>query len=185
MTVLLVIIGITLVLLIIIWTIYNSLVRAQNIVEEAFSGIDIPLKKRFSLIPALVEATKAYNKHEAQLLQNIVELRTMENRLSSIGQTAGNDQAVSKVLKQFKITVEAYPDLKANTQFLNLMENLSAVENDLSMSRRYYNGATRDLNTKIEVFPAVLFAKKFGFSAVDFYEIDAAEKIIPSVNLND
>lgn len=185
MTAFLIIIGIVLALLITVWAIYNKLVRARNIVEEAFSGIDVQLKKRFTLIPQLVDATKAYNQHEAQLLENLVQLRSMENTSNNIQQTAGNDQKVTNALKQFKITIEAYPELKSNTQFLKLMDSLSAVENDLAMSRRYYNGATRDLNTQIEVFPAVLIAKKLGFKEVDFYKIDKAEKSAPIIDLND
>lgn len=184
MAMLFVFLGILVFVGIVILTIYNKLVKAQNIVEEAFSGIDVQLKKRFTLIPQLVDATKAYNKHESTMLQRIVELRSIENNIKNIQQTAGADQKVTGLLNQFKITVEDYPDLKANTQFLKLMDNLSAVENDLAMARRYYNGTTRDYNTKIEVFPAVLIAGKFGFREVSFYEINDAEKIVPEINLN-
>ena len=179
-----VILAIVVVTLIMALAIYNRLVKAQNIVEEAFSGIDVQLKKRFTLIPQLVDTTKAYNKHEAAMLERIVELRSIENNIKNIQQTSGADQKVTGLLNQFKITVEDYPDLKANTQFLKLMDNLSAVENELAMARRYYNGATRDYNTKIEVFPAVLIASKFGFKEISFYEIKKSEKTVPEINLN-
>ncbi|MBL1280896.1 MAG: LemA family protein [Fluviicola sp.] len=181
MTILFIILGIAAVIGFFLWTIYNRLVRAQNVVDEAFSGIDVQLKKRFTLIPQLVDVTKAYNKHESNMLERIVKLRSG----ASLQETADNDQKVTSTLNLLKITVEDYPELKANTQFLKLMDNLSAVENDLSMARRYYNGATRDYNTKIEVFPAVLIAGKFGFKEVDFYEINEDEKAVPEINLND
>ena len=180
MTILFIILGIAVILGIFLWTIYNQLVRAQNVVDEAFSGIDVQLKKRFTLIPQLVDATKAYNKHESEMLERIVKLRSG----ASLQETADNDQQVTSTLNLFKITVEDYPELKANTLFLKLMDNLSTVENDLAMARRYYNGATRDYNTKIEVFPAVLIASKFGFKEVEFYEINEDEKAVPEINLN-
>tara|TARA_R110002072_G_scaffold254402_1_gene413280 strand:- start:16086 stop:16643 length:558 start_codon:yes stop_codon:yes gene_type:complete len=184
MTILLTILGIILIIGVFLWTIYNRLVRAQNVIDEAFSGIDVQLKKRFSLIPQLVEVTKAYNKHESDMLERIVELRSGVDNRSNLEGTVAIDQKVTNTLNLLKITVEDYPELKANTQFLKLMDNLSAVENDLAMSRRYYNGATRDFNTKIEVFPAVLVAGKFGFKEVGFYEINEDEKAVPEINLN-
>ena len=177
----LIIVGvIVLVLIIAIWSIYNGLVAAQNIVEEAFSGIDVQLKKRYELIPNLIEAVKGYNAHEANTLQKIVEDRSRTNDVQGM---AKQDQSITSTLKNFRIQVEAYPDLQANTQFLKLMDNLSTVENELAMARRYYNGATRDYNTKMEVFPAVLFAKSFGHSQAEFYEIDEAQKATPVVDL--
>ena len=172
------------IILIFAWSIYNRLVKASNIVEEAFSGIDVQLQKRFSLIPSLVQAVKAYNNYEAELLTSITQLRNAESSLKNISSTVKNDQKVGQILKQFKVTVEAYPELKSNEQFSKLMDSLSSVENDLAMSRRYFNGATRDLNIKIEQFPAVLFAKKFGFISGEFYEIDDVERKLPEINLD-
>ncbi len=183
MIILLIILGLAAVIGFFLWSIYNQLVRAQNVVDEAFSGIDVQLKKRFTLIPQLVDVTKAYSKHESDLLQRIVEMRNGGGS-SNLQETASGDQKVTSTLNSFKITIEDYPDLKANTTFLKLMDNLSAVENDLAMARRYYNGATRDYNTKIEVFPAVLIAKKFGYSEIDYYEINENEKAVPEINLN-
>ena len=176
--------GIILVLLIVLWSIYNGLVRAKNIVNEAYSGIDVQLKKRFELIPNLIEAVKGYNQHEADTLMTIVESRTGKGTEVSVASTAQQDQSITGALKNFRILVEDYPDLKSNTQFLKLMDNLSQVENELAMARRYYNGATRDFNTKIEVFPAVMIAKSMGFIASEFYEIkDDNERDAPNVNL--
>jgi LemA protein len=172
---------VVLVFLIMLWVIYNGLVSAQNIVEEGFSGIDVQLKKRFELIPNLIEAVKGYNAHEAKVLQEIVEHRSRSSALKDV-QT--EDQSITTALRSFRIHVEDYPDLQANTQFLKLMDNLSQVENELAMARRYFNGTIRDYNTKIEVFPAVMFASSFGFKPMEFYEIDDNEKIAPEVNVN-
>lgn len=180
MIVLIVIAIILVILLFIVWGIYNGLVSAKNVVDEAFSGVDIQLKKRYELIPNLIEAVKGYNQHEANTLLKIVESRSQG---ASIGETANSDQSVTKALKTFRIHVEDYPDLQSNTQFLKLMDNLSQVENELSMARRYYNGTVRDFNIKIQVFPAVVFSKSFGFNAMEFYEIDDDEKAAPVVDL--
>lgn len=179
---LLILVGILLFVLIVIWSIYNGLVRARNIVDEAYSGIDVQLKKRFELIPNLIEAVKGYNEYEAVTLAEIVEQRSGVDR--SLKETAAFDTSITNTLKRFRIQVEAYPDLKANSQFLKLMDSLSSVEDELSMARRYYNGATRDLNIKVTVFPTVLFAKMMGFEKAAFYEIDENEKSAPTVRLN-
>jgi LemA protein len=181
-----VIIGVLLLIGIIVWIIYNGLVTAKNIVDEAFSGIDIQLKKRYELIPNLIEAVKGYNSHEADLLEKIVKTRSHKSVDGGIEGLAKLDTSITNSLKQFRINVEAYPDLKANTQFLKLMDNLSTVENELAMSRRYFNGATRDYNTKIEVFPAVLIASRFGFKKKPMYVLnDASEAETPIIDLND
>jgi LemA protein len=175
-------VGLIVIVGIIAWTIYNKLVSAKNIVSEGFSGIDIQLKKRFELIPNLIEAVKGYNAHEADVLSRIVESRSGGNNLKEV---ASQDASITQSLKNFRIQVEAYPELKANTQFLKLMDSLSEVENELAMARRYYNGATRDYNTKIEVFPAVLIAKPLGFQKSAFYELsDQKESEAPVVDIN-
>lgn len=182
MIIVLVLLGLILVGAIFVWTVYNGLVNAKNIVDEAFSGIDIQLKKRFELIPNLIEAVKGYNAHEAELLEKIVRQRSNSSQVDEI---ANDDNSITNSLKQFRINVEAYPDLKANTQFLKLMDNLSLVENELAMSRRYFNGATRDYNIKIEVFPAVLVASKFGFNRKPLYVLkDVSEADVPVMDLN-
>lgn len=177
----LIISAISLVVLIVIWSIYNKLVQAKNVVQEGFSGIDVQLKKRFELIPSLVEAVKGYNAHEAELLKKITEQRSGTTDLKEV---ASKDYSTTKALKSFRIQVEAYPELKSNVQFLKLMDNLSSVENDLAMARRYYNGTAREMNNRIEIFPNVLFAKKFGFKSVEFYQIEvASEKEAPVIDL--
>ena len=172
------------VLIIVGWSIYNRLVAAKNIVNEAFSGIDVQLKKRFELIPNLIEAVKGYSAHEASVLEEIVKNRSGVG--NSIDEVAQQDKSITSALKSFRIQVEAYPDLKANSQFLKLMDNLSEVENELAMARRYFNGATRDYNTQTQVFPAVIVAKIAGFKTLKFYELDNdAQRQAPEVNLKD
>lgn len=183
MIILITILTIVLISLITLWVIYNSLVKAQNIVEEAVSGIDVQLKKRFELIPSLVEAVKAYNSYEAELLSKIVDLRSGNNE--GLDAKMAKDYSLTQGLKHFRIQIENYPDLKANSQFLKLMDSLSTIENELSMSRRYYNGTARDMNNKIEVFPNVMFSRIFGFKEVKYYEIEnLEEKNIPNIDLS-
>ena len=176
-------IGIVVILLIFIISIYNSLVRAKNIVKEAFSGIDVQLQKRFELIPNLVDTVKAYNQHEADTLSAVVQNRNKTG--DNIQETAETDKLVTQKLERFKVQIEDYPDLKSNTQFLKLMDNLSTVEEELSMSRRYYNGTARDFNIKMEVFPNNIMAPIFNFKKVDFYSFEGSSKEAPEVNLND
>mgnify|MGYP000541035323 CR=1 FL=1 len=176
--------GLVLVVLVVIWLLYNGLIRAKNIVSEGFSGIDVNLKKRFELIPNLIEAVKGYNAHEAEVLQEIVAQRSSRGR--SVMETASTDGSITGALKNFRIQVENYPDLKANTQFIKLMDNLSQVENELALSRRYYNGTVRDYNTKIQVFPGVLVANMMKFKAEEFYEIENNnERSAPVVDLKE
>lgn len=178
------IVGLLVIVLIVFLVIYNNLVAAKNIVNEAFSGIDVQLKKRFELIPNLIEAVKGYNSHEAETLQKIVEARSASGNSPSMA--ASSDQSITSALKHFRIQIENYPELKANTQFLKLMDNLTHVEEELAMSRRYYNGATRDLNTKVESFPGNIVANITRFEKAEFYELeDNQQRVAPTINLND
>lgn len=173
--------GLVLFSLIMIWVIYNGLVQAENQVDEALSLIDVQLKKRFELIPNLVETVKAYNAHEADVLEKIVAQRTQIPEQA--GAKASFDGSITGVLRNFRIQVEAYPDLLANQQFSKLMDSLSTVEDELAMARRYYNGTVRDLNNKKEVFPNVLFASMFGIKDKSFYEIDPTDAQRPDIDL--
>lgn len=177
----LVILGVIIFLIIVItWVMYNGLVKAQNVVEEAFSGIDVQLKKRFELIPNLIEAVKGYNAHEAQTLQNIVESRS---GVSSLSEVAQRDSNITSRLKQFRILVEDYPELKANHQFKHLMENLSEVEKELALARRYYNGTVREYNIKVESFPNSIVAGIFKYNEMAFYKIAEGEDVVPQIDL--
>jgi LemA protein len=163
---------------------YNSLVRARQVKEEAWSGIDVQLKRRADLIPNLIETVKGYAAHEKETLEKVVDLR---NRAQAVpaGDVAGRAAAegmLSQALGRIFALAEAYPDLKANENFAELQETLETIEEEIQMSRRYYNGAARDLNVKVESFPSTLVASLFRFSKAPYFEIDnPADRAVPSV----
>lgn len=163
---------------------YNGLVRARQMAEEAWSGIDVQLKRRADLIPNLVETVKGYAGHERQTLEEVVELRNKAQAVPS-GDVAARGQVeglLSQALGRVIALAEAYPDLKANTNFLELQRSLEGVEGEIQMSRRYYNGAARDLNVKVETFPNNLIAGPFGFTKKAYFEItNEADRAVPTV----
>ncbi|MGN6776353.1 LemA family protein [Rhizobium sp.] len=163
---------------------YNGLVRARQAAEEAWSGIDVQLKRRADLIPNLIETVKGYAGHERQTLEEVVELRNKAQAVPS-GDVAARGQAedlLSQALGRVIALAEAYPDLKANTNFLELQRSLEGVEGEIQMSRRYYNGAARDLNVKVETFPNNLIAGPFGFTKKAYFEIsNEADRAVPTV----
>lgn len=164
--------------------IYNGLVKARQMAEEAWSGIDVQLKRRADLIPNLIETVKGYAGHEKSTLEEVVELR---NRAQAVpaGDVEGRAQAeglLGAALGRIIALAEAYPDLKANENFLELQRSLETVEGEIQMSRRYYNGAARDLNVKVESFPSNLVAGQFGFSKKPYFEItNEADRAVPTV----
>ncbi|MEX0954462.1 MAG: LemA family protein [Rhizobiaceae bacterium] len=153
---------------------YNGLVRARQVVREAWSGIDVQLKRRADLIPNLIETVKGYAAHERKTLEEVTELRTRAQSLPR-DDVAGRAQAeglLSQALGRLFAVAEAYPDLKANQNFMQLQTSLETLESEIQMSRRYYNGAARDLNIKVESFPSNLVANAFGFHQAEYFEID-------------
>ena len=161
---------------------YNKLVRNKNMVAEGWSGIDVQLKRRSNLIPNLIETVKGYMAHEAGLLSEIVKLRSRSKETRAVAEKSRVESALTRSLGSLLALAEAYPDLKANQNFLDLQDDLSQIENDIQMARRYYNGTVRDLNISIESFPGSLIAERFRFEKADFFEIeDAAEREVPEV----
>lgn len=163
---------------------YNRLVRARQMAEEGWSGIDVQLKRRADLVPNLVETVKGYATHERELLENVTELRN-QARAAPAGDVAARSQIegmLSGALGRLLAIVENYPDLKANQNFLALQESLQTVEHEIQMARRYYNGATRDLNVLVESFPSNLVAGAFGFVRRAFFETDDAGRGVPQVS---
>lgn len=153
---------------------YNGLVRARQVVREAWSGIDVQLKRRADLIPNLIETVKGYAAHERKTLEEVTELRTRAQSLPR-DDVAGRAQAeglLSQALGRLFAVAEAYPDLKANQNFMQLQTSLETLESEIQMSRRYYNGAARDLNIKVESFPSNLVANAFSFRQAEYFEID-------------
>lgn len=166
----------------VLWLIgaFNSLVRLRNRVREAWSDIDVQLKRRHDLIPNLLESVKGYMAHEKSLLENITRSRSLAMEAQKSGDSTGLAKAegqLGSMLGQLRIAVEAYPDLKANNNVAQLMDELSDSENKIMAARRFYNGEVRDFNTKIEVFPTSVFAGMMHFTKFDFFEItDPSER---------
>ncbi|EJJ30645.1 LemA family protein [Rhizobium sp. CF142] len=164
--------------------IYNGLVRSRQMAEEAWSGIDVQLKRRADLIPNLIETVKGYAAHEKSTLEEVVELRNKAQALPS-GDVAARAQAeglLGQALGRVMALAEAYPDLKANQNFSELQASLETMESEIQMARRYYNGAARDLNVKVESFPSNLVAGQFGFAKREYFEIaNEADRAVPTV----
>ena len=156
--------------------IYNNLVKLRNNRENAFANIDVQLKQRFDLVPQLVATVKGYAAHEKELLENITAARTAGVNASSIDDKIKADQQLTSALAGLRIQVEAYPDLKANQNFMQLQGELADIENKLAAVRRYFNSATRELNNAVETFPGNIFAGMFGFHKEAMYEIEASQR---------
>ena len=162
---------IVLILLYLIGT-YNRLVRLRALVKEGFSGITVQLRRRADLIPNLVEAVKGYATHEREVFEQVSANRSKALTAGSVEATAQADMQMTGLLGRLFAVAEAYPELKANTNFLQLQDQLSAIETELQSSRRYYNATVRDLNSTIQSFPPVLIARPMGFSEEPFYQDD-------------
>lgn len=159
-------------------TAYNALVSLRQRAQQAWSDIDVQLKRRYDLIPNLVETVKGYAKHEAGTLEKVVKARNsaMANQ-GTPAQQAQTETVLSGALRQLFALSEDYPDLKANTNFEALQGELSAIEETIGRARRYYNGTVQELNTKVEQFPSNLVAKQFGFGFAEYFELDEAESV--------
>lgn len=159
--------------LIVIWVIslYNGLVRLRNRRQNAFADIDVQLRQRHDLVPQLVETVKGYASHEKELLTKITEARSAAVNAGSIDDKIKAEQQLSSALQGLKISVEAYPDLKANQNFLQLQEELSDIENKLAAARRFFNGATTEYNNAVESFPGNMIARNFGFKREIMFDL--------------
>ena len=171
--VILAIVGLLIVALVVI---YNGLVRTKVRVDEAWSDITVQLKRRADLIPNLVETVKGYATHESGVFEEVTKARSaIMSAGNDVKATAQADNMLTGALKSVFAVAEAYPDLKANQNFQDLQAELVDTEDKIQAARRFYNGSVRDLNTKISVFPTVIFAKMLGFSQREFYEVDEAD----------
>ena len=159
----LIIVGLIVILIIWIISLYNGLVRLRNRRQNAFADIDVQLRQRHDLVPQLVETVKGYASHEKELLMKVTEARSAAMAATTIDGKIVAEQQLSAALQGLKVQVEAYPDLKANQNFLQLQEELSDIENKLAASRRFFNGATTEYNNAVESFPGNLVARNFGF----------------------
>ena len=171
-----VIIGVVALLLIYLVALFNGLVRANNKVKEAFSTMDVYLKKRWDLIPNIVETVKGYAAHEADVLRDVIAARSGAYDKMSDSEKIKANQDLSGILGRLMAVAEAYPELKANENFKDLSRELSKVEEDIANARKYYNAVVRIFNNKVEIFPNVIFAKMFGFSVKPMFEVEAGER---------
>ena len=173
-TLIVIIVAIVVVLFLI--SMYNNLVKLRNNRENAFANIDVQLKQRYDLIPQLVSTVKGYATHERELLERVTAARTAEMRATGINDKIQAENALSSALAGLKVSVEAYPDLKANQNFLQLQAELSDIENKLAATRRFFNSATKELNNAVQTFPANLIAGMFGFHKEPMFEIPREER---------
>lgn len=171
-----IIIAIVALILLYVFTTYNSFVSLKNRVEEAFSTMDVYLKKRWDLIPNLVETVKGYAKHEENTLKQITELRTSSYDDMSASEKVAVNEKLSQGISKLIAVSEAYPELKANENFNNLSNQLQAVEEDIANARKYYNANVRNMNDKVQMFPSNIIANIFGFKSREMFEVDEAQR---------
>lgn len=162
----------------VVWAIaiYNGLITLKNRVDEAWSDIDVQLKRRYDLIPNLVNTVKGYAAHEKEVFEKVTEARSRAMGAGTAHDKAQAENMLSNTLKSLFAIAEAYPDLKANQNFLELQRELTDTEDKIQASRRFYNGNVRDFNTKIQVFPNNIFAGILGFAKREFFEANGEEK---------
>ena len=163
---------IALVLVIIVIGLYNGLIKSRNQVDEAWSDISVQLKRRYDLIPNLVETVKGYATHEAGVFEKVTQARSAAMQAGGMDSKLAAENQLSGALKSLFAVSEAYPDLKANANFMQLQSDLTDTEDKIQAARRFYNGNVRDYNTKIQTFPGNIFASMFGFMKKDFFGID-------------
>jgi len=165
--------------------VFNRLIRLRNLMREGWSGIDVQLKRRHNLIPNVVETVKGYMQHERKTLEEVTNIRTKVMASQNLKDKGAEENNLSKALKSIFALAEAYPDLKANKGFLDLHKNLTEIEDQIQLARRYYNGTVRNYNISVESFPNNLVARLFGFKKADFFEIEyATERKVPDVKLD-
>jgi LemA protein len=181
-----IVVGVIVVIIaIVLWVLYNGLVRLRNQVKNAWAQIDVQLKRRHDLIPNLVETVKGYMKHERETLEAVTKARNLAQQVSSAGagERAKAEGELSSALSRLLAVVERYPDLKANQNFLALQEELTSTENKISFSRQFYNDSVLKYNNQTQMVPSNIVASMFGFKAGEFFEVTlAAEREAPKVS---
>ena len=186
MTSTIIIIAAVVIIALILISMYNNLVKLRNNRENAFANIDVQLKQRYDLVPQLVATVKGYAAHERELLEKVTAARSACMNATSINDRVQADNALGAALSGLRVAVEAYPDLKANQNFLQLQNELSDIENKLASVRRFFNSATKELNTAVQSFPSNIIAGMFGFKKEPMFEIPesdrAAHEKAPEIN---
>ena len=178
-----IILGLIAVILIYVFIAYNGLVKSDNLVKEAFSTMDVYLKKRWDLVPNLVEVVKGYEQYEKETLEKITSLRTNTYDSMSMDKKLNINEELTKGLSTIMAVAENYPDLKASESFIELSHNLTKVEDEIANSRKYYNGTVRIFNNKVKMFPSNIVANIFGFHSANMFEADTEEKNNVKVDL--
>lgn len=173
-----IILGIVVLLAIFLWATYNGLVKLKIRVDEAWSDITVQLKRRVDLIPNLVNTVKGYAAHEKEVFERVTEARSAIQNANGVKEAAAGENMLEGALKSLFAVAEAYPDLKANQNFLQLQQELVDTEDKIQAARRFYNGGVRDLNTKINLFPNNIFAGMLGFSEREFFELSESEQAV-------
>ena len=176
MTILYIILAVLAIALVWLVALYNGLIKFRNRTDEAYSDIDVQLKRRYDLIPNLMETVKGYMQHEAGTLQKVTEARATAMQAGTMAEKAQAENQLTETLKSLFAVSENYPDLKASQNFLQLQDELSDTENKIQAARRFYNGQVRDFNTKIQTFPNNIFAGILNFKKYEFFEAEAKEK---------
>ncbi len=173
-----VVIIIAVVAILALWMIggYNGFIKQKNLVEEAFATMDVYLKKRYDIIPNLVNTVKGYAKHEKETLENVVSARNAAVKATTPSERAAGEGAIESALGRLFALAENYPDLKANAQFLDLQSQLSSMEGEIAQSRKYYNAVVKIFNTRCEIFPSSILAAIFGFKRYDMFEVDSEQE---------
>lgn len=171
-----VVVGLVVITIIAIISIYNSLIRLRNQVEEGFSTMDVYMKKRYDLIPNYVETVKGYAKHEKETLTQVIAARNNAMNASNVADQAAGESELSSVLRQLAVVVEQYPALKANDNFLALQAQLQQLEIDIANARKYYNATVKKFNNKVEMFPSNIIAKMYHFERKPSFEVDSPEE---------
>lgn len=172
-------------LIVLMWGVgvYNSLVRIRQHLKDSWAGVDVELKRRYDLIPNIVNTVKGYASHESETLEKVIAARNAAaGNTGSVESQAKDEGALIGAMKQLSVVVEQYPNLKADTQFIELQQELSETENRIASARRLYNGNVRDMNTAVQTFPSVIIAGVFNFEKAEYFEIeDAAVREVPTV----
>jgi LemA protein len=157
-------------------SVYNKIIRLSNLKEEAWSGVDIQLKRRFDLVPNLVETVKGYAAHERDTLEAVIETRNAITAATTQDARIEAENSLTQTLRSLFAISEAYPELKANTNYIELQRELSSLENDLQLARRYYNGTVRNFNIAIQSFPELLLSRNLGYEAAAMFGVDEDER---------
>ncbi len=173
--------------ILVLWVVglYNGLIKNKNLMQEAWSGIDVQLKRRHDLIPNLVKTVEGYMQHEKGVLENIAKYRSQSVSATSVAGKAEAENQLTQGLRQLFAVAEAYPDLKANQNFMDLQSKITDTEDQLQLARRYYNGTARNYNIQVTSFPSSLIANKFEFKTAEYFQIEQeTDRAVPEVNFN-